>query len=167
MFINESSATLRRIPFVLYDLTGVAQTGATFSGAEVQVSKNGGTFVNGLGTVVETGSGAYYYPADATEVDTEGYILLKIANTGSQPGPIIEVRIDKRVEDRMAAWVHDSGRTFIGLMGRLEAFVSGKATGLTGAIARFYRADSTTVSFLANQNVGAGTRDAADVSNRP
>lgn len=167
MFINETTAALRRIPFVLYDLVQVFQTGQTVTGAEVQVSKNGGAFVNGAGSVVEVGGGAYYYEATAGEVDTEGFLILKIVNAGSAPGPIKEVSVDKRPEDRMAAWVHDTGRTFIGLMGRLEALVSGKATTLNGATAVFYRADGTTPSFSAPQDVPGGNRTAADVSNRP
>lgn len=167
MWINETTAALRRIPFVLYDLTQALQTGATITGAEVQVSKNGGSFANGAGSVVEVGGGAYYYEASSGEVDTEGFLLLKIVNTGSAPGPIASTPIQKRPEDRMAVWVHDTGRTFIGLMGRLEAFVSGKATLLNGATASFYRADGSTVSFSAAQDVPGGNRTAADVSNRP
>lgn len=167
MWINETTAALRRQFFVLYDLTQALQTGQTITGSEVQVSKNGAAFSNGAGTVVEISGGAYYYEATAGEVDTEGWLLLKIVNTGSAPGPIISIPIQKRPEDRMAAWVHDTGRTFIGLMGRLEAFVSGRATTLNGANAAFYRSDGTTVSFTAPQDVGAGNRTAADVTNRP
>jgi hypothetical protein len=167
MWINETTASLRRIYFVLYDLTQALQTGQTVTGSELQVSKNGAAFTNGAGTVTEVGGGLYYYEATAGEVDTEGKLLVKVVNTGSAPGPILAESIDKRPEDRMAAWAHDAGRTFIGLMGRLEAFISGKATLLNGATASFYRADGTTVSFSAAQDVPGGNRTAADVSNRP
>jgi hypothetical protein len=167
VWINETTASLRRIPFVLYDLTQALQPGQTVTGAEVQVSKNGGAFVNGAGSVVEVGGGAYYYEATAGEVDTEGWLMLKVVNTGSAPGPISTTDIQRRSEDRMAAWVHDTGRTFIGLMGRVEAFISGKATTLNGANAAFFRADGVTVSFTAPQDVTLGNRTAADVSNRP
>jgi hypothetical protein len=166
MWINETSATLRRIPFVLYDLTGALQTGQTVTGAEMQISKNGGSFANGGGSVTEVGSGAYYYECSSGEVDTEGFVLLKIANSGSSV-VIATVSVDQRPEDRMAVWVHETGRTFIGLMGRLEAFLSGKGTGLVGTSPAFYRADASTVSFSTTQDTAAGTRDAADVSNRP
>lgn len=166
MWINETTASLRRIPFVLYDLTGALQTGQTVSGAEMQISKNGAAFANGTGSVTEVAGGAYYYECASGEVDTEGFVFLKIANSGSSV-VISTVSIDIRSEDRMAAWIHDTGRTFIGLMGRLEAFISGKATGLVGSTASFYRADGTTVSLSAAQTVSTGARDAADVSNRP
>ena len=64
----------------------------------------------------------------------------------------------------LMAYAHDTGVTFGGLLTRLEALVSGKATGLKGAIARFFRRDGTTVAMEVPQNVANGTRATGIVS---
>jgi hypothetical protein len=61
------------------------------------------------------------------------------------------------------AYAHEVGRTFLGAVRRMEAFVAGKATGLVGASAVFYRADASTAAITATQDVDAGTREAATV----
>lgn len=62
-------------------------TGASFSGppatGEVQVSKAGGAYVDVTGTVVEIGSGSYYYQATTGDVDTLGLLILKVNKSGS------------------------------------------------------------------------------------
>lgn len=77
--LNETTASLRRIPFVLVDTLGDFVTGETFTGAEFQVSKDGAAFANAAGTVTELGAGGYYYEAAAAEVDTLGFLLVKFA----------------------------------------------------------------------------------------
>lgn len=59
------------------------------------------------------------------------------------------------------AFAHESGRTAKGVLARMDALMTGKATGLLGALARLYRADGTTIAWQAAQDVEAGTRDAA------
>lgn len=61
------------------------------------------------------------------------------------------------------AYAHETSRSFLGLARRLEAFISGKATGLVGTSAVFYRSDGTTAAITATQSVDNGTRDAATV----
>lgn len=56
---------------------------------------------------------------------------------------------------------HETDRTFIGLLRRLEALLTGKATGLIGSLATFYRADGTTKAIEATQDTDLGTREAA------
>lgn len=63
----------------------------------------------------------------------------------------------------VAAYAYESGRTLKGLFRQLAAVISGKATGLTGATATYYRSDGITAAVTANQDTGAGTRDAATV----
>lgn len=168
MWISETTAALRRVPFALYDLTGAPLTGSSVTGSQLQLSKNGGTLTSFAGsTPTNVGGNLYYYEFTTGECDTEGWVALVIVKSGVGTVPPILVSIDKRPEDRMAAWVHDTGRTFIGLAGRLEAFLSGKATGLVGTTPSFFRADGTTVSFTTTQTTSTGARDAADVSNRP
>lgn len=58
---------------------------------------------------------------------------------------------------------HEGSHTIQGLFRRLEAFMTGKATGLRSATARFYRGDGTTVAIEATQDISSGTRDAASV----
>jgi len=167
IWINETTASLRRVPFRLYDLSGQPLAGSAPSNSEILISKDGASYATSTGTITELAGGDYYYECASGEVDTEGFLLLKILRAGAMPGPRPVVSVEKRTEDRQAAYVHDTGRTFRGLMVRLEAFLSGRATTLIGSTASFYRADGTTVSFTAPQDTTTGNRTAADVSNLP
>jgi hypothetical protein len=80
---SETTAAKRRLPVLLVDTRGNRISGATFAGAEVQISKNGAAWVNGAGAVHEIGDGDYYYEATAGEVDTIGFLMLKIAKAGT------------------------------------------------------------------------------------
>ena len=85
--VNESAAARRRIPFVLVDDTDgkTPEVGITFSGAEIKVSKNGADEVSFAGTVTEvapSGGGVYYYLPDATEIDTVGFLSVRVTKTG-------------------------------------------------------------------------------------
>ncbi len=62
------------------------------------------------------------------------------------------------------AYAHETSRTFKGLARRLDAFIAGKATGLVGTSAVFYRSDASTAAITATQSVDNGTRDAATVA---
>lgn len=63
----------------------------------------------------------------------------------------------------IAAYAHESGRSLLGLWRRMEAFISGKATGLAGSSVVFYRSDGSTACITATQNTSTGARDAATV----
>jgi hypothetical protein len=73
------------------------------------------------------------------------------------------VAADVGTEIAAAVWayVHETGRTAKGVLVRLDALMTGKGTGLRSSIARFFRADGTTVAIQASQNIAAGTREAA------
>jgi hypothetical protein len=58
-------------------------------------------------------------------------------------------------------YAHESGRTLRGLFRELEAFLTGKATGLRGTTAAFYRPDNVTKAIEAVQDPTAGTRTKA------
>lgn len=63
-------------------IAGAPAKGQTFTAAQIQVSRNGGTAINSTGTVVEFGNdGRYYYIASAAEVDTLGFLSLTVAKT--------------------------------------------------------------------------------------
>jgi hypothetical protein len=83
--IDEPAGTRRRLPIFLEDLSGTPVTGLVIAGTERKVSKNGALFANGLGAVVEIGSGAYYYELDLLEVDTPGYGMLSIVKAPAVP----------------------------------------------------------------------------------
>lgn len=63
--------------------TGAPQTGLTFSGAELQVLKAGGSYANFAGTVTDVGGGDYTYQFTAAELNTSGIVLLKVNKSGS------------------------------------------------------------------------------------
>lgn len=88
------------------------------------------------------------------------------------PAELVDGRIDANVGDlavgiageiALAVWAfaHESGRTAKGVLVRLDALMTGKATGLLGALATFYRADGTTPAMAATQDTAAGTRQTA------
>lgn len=60
-------------------------TDLTFAAADIQISKNGGTFANSAGTVTEVADGSsnkyglYYYTATQTEFNTPGSFILTLA----------------------------------------------------------------------------------------
>ncbi len=56
---------------------------------------------------------------------------------------------------------HESGRTLKGVFRRLDALMTGKATGLLGVLATFFRPDGVTKAIEATQNTTLGTRDTA------
>ena len=65
--------------------TGLPQTGLTFSGADLQILKAGGSYANFGGTVVDVGGGDYTYQHTAAELNTPGLIMFKINKAGSTP----------------------------------------------------------------------------------
>ena len=220
------------IPFSLYDVDSVLQPGIDLSGAGVvQVSVNGASFVNRVGSApTSIGGGAYYYAPDTTEVATDGWILIKVVKTGYQTiilrenintapvttttigalattianditasqnavtSALVNVSTDvwnvsraahttagtfgegvvvnslataaiNAVRDGILNYSHRSGRTVRGLLRRLDALAAGKATGLLGAVVKFFAPDGTTVEMQVSQTPAAGTRETAtDVS---
>lgn len=83
--LDETAATRRRIPIFLEDLSGNPVLGLTITGAERKISKNGALFANGLGTVTEIGSGAYYYELTASEVNTSGFGMINVVKSPAVP----------------------------------------------------------------------------------
>lgn len=82
---DEATAAQRRIPIYLVDVTDdeTPETGLTISGAECEISKNGGSWGTCAGSIGEVDDGVYYYEATTGEVDTVGYVTLKIAEAAA------------------------------------------------------------------------------------
>ncbi len=59
---------------------------------------------------------------------------------------------------------HRAGRTFRGLVRRLDALAIGKARSLRGPNPKFYAPDGVTIEMEATQNVGSGSRDPVSVA---
>ena len=80
LVLDQTTSDLRRIPLRLVsDADGITPVlGATVAAAELQVSKNGGAEANRAGTITEVGGGGYYYEATAAELDTPGYLSLRL-----------------------------------------------------------------------------------------
>lgn len=93
---SESTAALRRVPIVLVDVTDgyTPETGIVIaanndsdcgdSTDECCISKNGGTEVYCAGTLTHIYNGLYYYEATAGEVDTLGYITVRINDSAAR-----------------------------------------------------------------------------------
>lgn len=78
-----TTAAYRRIPFVMLDSNGNAVTDLSFSGSDITVRKNGGSVANAAGTVTEMEDGMYYYQATTGELDTEGFLIVRVVKTGA------------------------------------------------------------------------------------
>lgn len=85
--LDQTDADLRRIPLRLVsDVDGITPVlAATIAAAELKVSKNGGAEANRAGTITELAGGGYYYEATAGEVDTTGYLSLRLDKANVKP----------------------------------------------------------------------------------
>jgi hypothetical protein len=79
----EPEAARRRIPVRLVSSAGVAQTGLTFSAGDLKLSKDGAAESNHSGTISEVAGGLYYYEATQSEVDTLGFLSLRVVKAGA------------------------------------------------------------------------------------
>jgi hypothetical protein len=75
---SETTATRRRIPVLLVDITNGYTPETGVSSPTINISKNGDTTFSGTGTWAEIGNGQYYYEFTADEVDTLGWISINI-----------------------------------------------------------------------------------------
>lgn len=83
---SEPVANKRRVPFILVDSTDgeTPETGLTFSGTDIKISKPGSNEQNFAGNYGEIGAGQYYYEPTTTEINTPGYFLFRVSKTGCQ-----------------------------------------------------------------------------------
>lgn len=68
------------------------------------------------------------------------------------------------VVDALMAYSHDTGVTVKGFLRRVDAMAAGKATGLRGGLAKYFRRGGVLVAISAIQDVLTGTRNEADVT---
>jgi hypothetical protein len=112
--------------------------------------------------VTPTALAAGVLDATASSHNTAGTIGEKI-NSGGGGGGGGASAAD--VVAALMAFAHDSGVTVEGLFKRLEALVSGKASGMnSNGTVTFYLRDGVSVAFSAVQSVTHGTRNMADVT---
>lgn len=151
-----------RIFFQVIDTSGVLVAGLDLSASgTIKISVNGASIANRLGGApVEIGDGAYYYDCDASEIPTSGTVLLftNLNPASYQPQWW-------RAEVGLLGFAYRTGRTVLGLFRRLGATLEGAADGLDGNTPRFFQPDGTTVEFQSTQDVVAGTRGTATVTN--
>lgn len=81
---DEATAARRRIPIYLVDETdGVTpETSVTVGAGDVKISKDGGGEANHAGTLNELAGGMYYYEATAGELDTLGFLSIRLVKSG-------------------------------------------------------------------------------------
>jgi hypothetical protein len=80
--IDEATAAQRRIPVYLVDATDGFTPEAGVATPTIEVSKNGAAQGAGAGTWAEIGDGLYYYEATAGEVDTLGFLNVRVVKSG-------------------------------------------------------------------------------------
>lgn len=171
-----ASGALAELPFSLYnDTTGAPVIGHTFVDAgggltaEVKLRLPAGTFANStIANIVEWGNGQYALQLTAGQTVTAGkvsiYVLVTGCSANYSPEEIKASNTAANIVAALMAYEHDTGATFLGLCNRLDALIAGKATGLRGALARYYMRDGATVAISAVQDVGSGTRATGDIT---
>lgn len=83
--LGETAAAKLRLPLTIYDDSSppALATGATVTtGSDLQSSINGGEFADDAGSLVEIGSGAYYWQATAASAATAGFVEVRYESTG-------------------------------------------------------------------------------------
>lgn len=85
IYQNEPESARRRIPFVMVNSAGTAQTGLTFATGDLRLSKRGEAESNHAGTIVEVAGGLYYYQATQAECDTLPWLSVRISKSGALP----------------------------------------------------------------------------------
>lgn len=81
---DETTAARRRVPILLVDSSDgyTPETGVSISAGDVKISKNGAAEGNHAGTLTELAGGLYYYEFTSGEVDTVGFLSLRVNKTG-------------------------------------------------------------------------------------
>lgn len=164
------------IPFAIYDGNGKPVLGYSFldagdgTASEVQVRVPGGTFVNvPLTSIVEWGKGQYAVQLTSTQTASPGKVSIHVDIPGHniQYSPEEIVSHDSSATvfvEALLSYAHETGATIEGLLIRLEAFLTGKASGLNGAVGKFYRRDGVTVAFQGALDPNNGARQVSDIS---
>lgn len=77
---NQSDSTKRNIlVYLVSQADGITPiTGKVLADMTINVSKNGASFVASTGTITELSDGFYNYVAAASEIDTEGFLVLSV-----------------------------------------------------------------------------------------
>lgn len=97
MFINtdESTAALRRVLIYLVDEVDGYTPETGVATPTIEISKNGAATAAGAGTWTEItgGDGTYYYELTAAEVNTEGFLKIRIVKAGVSREFVKEIQI--------------------------------------------------------------------------
>ena len=78
---SESTAARRTIYFTAVETDDTSYE-STLSGADIRISKAGGSEANSLGTATHIATGLFKYVFDTTEVDTVGEVSVRLAKSG-------------------------------------------------------------------------------------
>jgi hypothetical protein len=81
--LSESTATRKRVPVYLVDATDGFTPEIGVTSPTVEISKNGGSQAAGTGTFAEIGDGMYYYEFASGEIDTLGWVNVRIIKSGT------------------------------------------------------------------------------------
>ena len=79
---SESTAAQRRIPVLLVDSGDGFSSETGVLTPTIEISKNGAAQAAGVGTWVEIGEGLYYYELTAAELNTVGFVNVRVIKTG-------------------------------------------------------------------------------------
>jgi len=139
-------------------------TGKTGLTLTITASKAGAAFASITPTVTERTNGWYQLALTSSHTDTLGDFALHITGASADALDVM-MQVVAYDEDSahlgILSYAHETSRTLLGVFRRLDALMTGKATGLLSSLATFYRADGVTKAIEATQNTTAGTRETA------
>lgn len=144
--LDTADTALIRVPILIYDASGNLATGATASGAELQISKGGGAMTNATGTLVELGGGSYYYQGVVADADTQGVLLVKYEKslflTSFGGSDVVPETDNTAIADAVWDEVMENSKTARQWMRGFKAALWGKST--KTPISRTFRDDADT-----------------------
>lgn len=183
--IDEPVAELRSISVLIVGPDGEPVTGIDETDVTIVIRKPGGAYAASSAALVEDDDavegGTFDLVFPVEEVDTRGDLKFEISSGEVEIETVrgyvtVKEAPDVPSADDVAAavltavrtWSHDEGRTFEGLMIRLESILSGKKTetDLGGSQRRikWHRANGDDVAFEGTIDIETEARGASDVT---
>lgn len=161
--VNEGTAGRRNVMFYMADDVNPDNGDAAISwvNADIQISKAGGAFANGVAaSITDRGNGWYSYALASGDVDTVGQLVLWITKSGSKPMRRV-CWVQDLVDNRAIPSTPTTGSSWARLKlltdasGTAQAGAAGTVTLATAAVATdSYYNNQTTVAIVGGTGVG-------------
>jgi hypothetical protein len=156
--LNQATPALRKIPLELRSDVNekTPMLSQTIAAAELRVSKNGAAEANRAGSITEIDGGLYDYEATQAELDTEGYLTLRLEKANVWNKTVV-VQVRTPAVTGFLAAVIESGLTVQGFFRLAASALFGKSAD-HGVFAPKYRDTNDTKNRISATADAAGNR---------